>query len=78
MKHFRLELHGAIEATHEVWRRNAAMGQQGVMIHQSSVGFDTDLASPDPDGERLLRAVLDDLHIRYTEHDEQQVFTGWE
>lgn len=78
MKHFHLDLNGAIAATHELWQRNAAMGQPGVMIHQSSVGFDTDLSTPDPDGEHLLRIVLNDLHIRYTEHDEQQVFTGWE
>lgn len=73
IRYFRLNMKAAISAHQIVWSMQDAGGIQRSKFGLSSEAFDASTWTPDPNGEVLLRMVLQSHNIRFEEGDEQQV-----
>lgn len=74
-RYFRMTFSDASKATQEVWSRQDAASVMRTSFHMSASGADTSVWTEHASGEELLRKVLNELNVLYSEDDHQQVKT---
>lgn len=74
-RYFRMNFSDSCKATQEVWNRQDAALVPRTSFYVSAEGMDTSVWTQDARGEELLRRVLNELRLPFSEGDKQQVVT---
>lgn len=73
MQYFQLDLGDVQAIIDEMWERQLKAGQLLAKIEETAIGHNAELSVTAPEAELLLRKVLADLEIRFTESQEQTI-----